>query len=236
MIETTKSSPLVTDRSTNIKPQPVEDLDVSAIVARSRAKRKARNRARVMRRRRILAMALLIIVTIVAIKIIDGRAPKVEPVDNTLEVPAIVKQAEETVQIIAPEKAEATPTEAPIPLRYELTDKERTIVAQVVMAEAEGEPFAGKVAVAQCILNASEKDGIRPDETVTKYKYAKTRPEPNEEVLEAVAAVFDLGYIAAKDPIIYFYNPDKVASSWHESQDFVIEINNHRFFAEKPNN
>ena len=85
--------------------------------------------------------------------------------------------------------------------RYDLTDAERWEVASVVTAEAVGEPFAGKVAVAQCILQASEDDGIRPSEALVKYAYAKSRPAPTEEAMEAVQAVFDFGYVATPKTI-----------------------------------
>ena len=60
--------------------------------------------------------------------------------------------------------------------RYELTDKERLTLAQVVEAEAAGEPYAGKVAVAQCILQSCEDDSIRPDVAVKKYGYSSAIP------------------------------------------------------------
>lgn len=116
--------------------------------------------------------------------------------------------------------------------RYKITDAERWELASVITAEAVGEPFAGKVAVAQCILQACEDDNIRPGEALKKYKYSKARPEPCEEALEAVAAVFDFGQIATKEPIKYFYSPKIKASNWHESQVHVLTINNHRFFKE----
>lgn len=116
--------------------------------------------------------------------------------------------------------------------RYDLTDAERWEVASVVTAEAEGEPFAGKVAVAQCILQSCEDDGIRPCEAVTKHKYTKNRPEPTEEALEAVQAVFDFGQVATSEPIKYFYAPALVYSEFHESQNYVMTINGHRFFKE----
>lgn len=115
---------------------------------------------------------------------------------------------------------------------YPLTDAERREIASVVTAEAVGEPYAGKVAVAQCILQACYDDGLRPIEAIKKYKYCKLRPEPCDEALEAVAAVFDLGEKATTEPIKYFYAPARVRSSWHESQDYVMTINNHRFFKE----
>ena len=122
--------------------------------------------------------------------------------------------------------------EAGFEKRYDLTDAERWEVASVVTAEAEGEPFSGKVAVAQCILQSCEDDGIRPDEAVVKYNYAKTRPEPTGEALEAVQAVFDFGHVAATEPIKYFYAPARCQSDWHESQVYVLTINNHKFFKE----
>ena len=122
--------------------------------------------------------------------------------------------------------------EAGFEKRYELTDEERLIVCQVVQAEAGGEPYAGKVAVAQCILQACEDDGIRPDVAVRKYGYSKNRPEPSQEALDAVQDVFDFGHVATTEPIKYFYAPDRTTSSWHETQIYVMTINGHRFFKE----
>jgi hypothetical protein len=88
------------------------------------------------------------------------------------------------------------------------------------------------VAVAQCILQTCEDDGIRPDEALIKYSYTKRRPDPTEEALEAVEAVFDFGQVATSEPIKYFYAPSLVQSDWHESQVYVLTINNHKFFKE----
>jgi hypothetical protein len=122
--------------------------------------------------------------------------------------------------------------EAGFEKRYDLTDEERLEIASVITAEADGEPYAGKVAVAQCILQTCEDDGIRPDEALIKYSYTKRRPDPTEEALEAVEAVFDFGQVATSEPIKYFYAPSLVQSDWHESQVYVLTINNHKFFKE----
>ena len=116
---------------------------------------------------------------------------------------------------------------------YAMTDAERYEIASVVQAEAGGEPYAGKVAVAQCIFQAVQDDGITPREAVKKYSYAKARPEPSAEAYEAVDNVFLYGHTVTSEPIKYFYSPANVYSQWHETQDFVLEINGHRFFAEK---
>lgn len=63
----------------------------------------------------------------------------------------------------APAAETVEPTEPAV--RYPLTDAERDVVERVVMAEAGGESFEGQMLVAQCILNAAEK------ETKTTEKY-----------------------------------------------------------------
>lgn len=116
--------------------------------------------------------------------------------------------------------------------RYDLTDDERWEVASVVTAEARNEPFAGKVAVAQCILQACEDDGMRPGWVVRVYGYTTGRPEPTQEALDAVQAVFDFGQVATTEPIKYFYAPAITESDWHETQVHVLTINGHKFFKE----
>jgi spore germination cell wall hydrolase CwlJ-like protein len=123
-------------------------------------------------------------------------------------------------------------SEAGFEKRYELTDDERLEIAQVLTAEADGEPFAGKVAVAQCILQTCEDTDMRPHEVLSMYSYSKRRPEPSDEALEAVATVFDFGHVATTEPIKYFYAPALTDSEWHESQAYVMTINNHKFFKE----
>lgn len=116
--------------------------------------------------------------------------------------------------------------------RYELTAEERAEIESVVMAECGGEPRDGIIAVAQCILNACEESGLRPHETLKKYGYTHIRKEPSEAVKEAVCAVFDRGETVTDEPILYFY-ATYIYSAWHESQVFVTEIGNHRFFKAK---
>ena len=116
---------------------------------------------------------------------------------------------------------------------YALTTEERELVEQVVMAEAGGEPEKGQRAVAQCILNASLLDEIRPAEVITKYSYAKSRPKPSEQVKASVAAVFDDGDLVTDEPILFFYAPARCSSAFHESQTHVITIGGHKFFKEE---
>ena len=100
------------------------------------------------------------------------------------------------------------------------------------MAESGIEPFDGKMAVSQCILNACEKTGKRPAEIVAEYGYTDRRVEPNAETREAVAAVFEAGETVTDAKILFFYAPALVSSEWHESQTYVCTIGGHRFFEE----
>ena len=125
------------------------------------------------------------------------------------------------------------PEETP-PVRYELTDIERELVEQVVMAESGNQPYIGQMAVAQCLLNDAERSGIRPTEAVVEYQYTSNRVEPSESVRNAVAAVFDSGEVVTEETILWFYAPAHVdGTPWHESQRHVLTINDHKFFAEK---
>lgn len=118
-------------------------------------------------------------------------------------------------------------------IRYPLTEAERDLVERVVMAEAQGEPYEGQMLVCQCILNACEIDKIRPAETVQKYVYAKSRPEPSDSVKSAVSAVFDRGETVTDEPIVYFYAPGIVQSKFHEAQIYTLTVGGHKFFCER---
>lgn len=125
---------------------------------------------------------------------------------------------------------------------YPLTDYERWLVESIVAGESGIEPYWGKVAVVNCILNACLLENKRPEEIQTIYGYAGWEPieefesecmaaygntDLADEVREAVSQVFDNGEVLNNE-ILWFCSG---YSEWHESQRFVIEISNHRFFA-----
>lgn len=156
----------------------------------------------------------------------------------TTERPAASDAAPERPAAVVTTPAESAqtpePTEAPV--RFYLSASERDTMERVVMAESGGESFEGQMLVAQCILNAAEKEGVQPSEAVVIYSYTSNRPDPTQSVKDAVAAVFDRGEVAIDAPVMYFYNPALVTSTWHESQIFVAEVGGHRFFAERSPN
>lgn len=191
-------------------------------------RRRRRAKARIQQAAVLLTAAVMVAGIGVAVSTIGTDRPTAADLPTpTAEQPAVV--------IPTPAASTQAPESTEAPARYPLSTSERDTVERVVMAEAGGESFAGQMLVAQCILNAAEKEGVQPSEAVEIYSYTN-RPDPTQSVKDAVAAVFDRGEVAIDAPVMYFYNPALVTSTWHESQIFVAEVGGHRFFAERSPN
>lgn len=125
---------------------------------------------------------------------------------------------------------------------FALSDYERWLVESVVAGEAGNQEYLGKVAVANCILNACVLDDIQPSEVRKKYQYAgwfdigyysTVESELAQEVKNAVAQVFDKGELISSE-ILWFYNPNHGYSSFHENQtQYYFTIDSHKFFGMK---
>lgn len=245
-------SPVTAKKETLLSPEYVSKHgDHKAIIARKRRKRKRKRQQFQQINPKIAyttALALVLLVVIAAV-VISRREKK--NINTTLETETAtstptIEPAKEQIfayitsngepQLIDMEGlSKAWAAEAGFEVRYTLTDAERYEVAQIVTAEAAGEPLAGKMAICQCILQACEDDEIRPAEAAERYLYSTRRPEPTDEALLAVTYVFDFGIVVTTEPIKYFYNPDMVDSAFHESQRYILTINKHRFYAEIKN-
>ena len=104
--------------------------------------------------------------------------------------------------------------------------------------------WRSKVGVASCILNACIKDNITPEEVKNLYQYsgwkdveefksecmeAYGNADLADEVYDAVYQVFYNGEVLNQD-ILFFYNHSYGYSAFHESQQHIITIGNHKFF------
>ena len=123
-------------------------------------------------------------------------------------------------------------------LGYSLSDEDRWYAEAIVAGEAGFEPMEGKMAVAQCLLNAMNQDGISIQEARTKYGYQGWYqnfgfdfPEDGEEVSMAVSNVFDNGETVTDENILWFYNRNNGYSGFHEGQKEIMTIGEHTFFA-----
>lgn len=114
-----------------------------------------------------------------------------------------------------------------------LDPDDRDLLERLVMGEAGNQGMEGAALVAQAIRDSIVYKGFSSvAEVRSACKYSGSISlEPNDDVKQACAYIFDQGGFAVKHDIYYFYNPAKCKSSWHESQQFIIEIGNHRFFS-----
>ncbi|GGM24608.1 hypothetical protein GCM10011351_07930 [Paraliobacillus quinghaiensis] len=121
-----------------------------------------------------------------------------------------------------------------------LSASDQDLMARMVHAEAKGESYAGKVAVATVILNrVDHKDfpntvsGVIYQRSVGGY-YAFT-PVKNGTInqpadAEAKRAVKEaLAFRGQGQGSIYFYNPRTAKSDWILTREVTITIGNHRF-------
>ncbi|HGA0509954.1 TPA: cell wall hydrolase [Bacillus pacificus] len=120
-----------------------------------------------------------------------------------------------------------------------ISEKEKDLMARLVTAEAGGESYKGKVAVAKVILNRVNAKGF--PNTITgviyepiKYGYAFTpvtdgrinQPASAEAKMAVEEAISTNGIHA---DWLYFYNPKTSTDKWITTRQTVAVIGNHVF-------
>lgn len=113
--------------------------------------------------------------------------------------------------------------------------QEKELLARLVQAEAKGEPFEGKVAVAAVVLNRVKSDKF-PD-TIKQVIYQKRQFQPVDNGMINKPAGPDakkaVNEAIAKDgevtKALFFFNPHKIKQSWLYSRPAIKDIGNHRF-------
>ena len=124
------------------------------------------------------------------------------------------------------------------PKRGQCSPAELELLARLVHAEAQGEPYEGKIAVAATVLNRTE-DPYYPDsiaEVIYEYnhgyQYCPVRNgainnPADKQAWEAVGEA-----LAGKDPTggaLSFYNPAQTNNSWIRGRPHLKGIGNHVF-------
>lgn len=118
-----------------------------------------------------------------------------------------------------------------------LDKAEKELLARLVHAEAKGEPYAGKVAVANVVLNRMEHRQF-PD-TVREVIYQKNQfspvqdgsiqNKPNQEAIKAVNEAIEIHRDGDGIEAIYFWNPDISTVEWMNTLDVIEVIGDHQF-------
>ena len=118
------------------------------------------------------------------------------------------------------------------PITVILSEEERKIVEQVVMAEAGGEPLEGQMAVAQTIRDRCiDRQQTAEQVCTAPNQYATTSIPATERVKDAVMFIFDFGHSVFDEPTFYFYQCEMIDQpSYLAQKTFRGQIGPHRFF------
>ncbi len=171
-------------------------------------------------------------------KTTESFPPPAEPkVETTSETAEPVESPEPVVQPAEP--AVEAPAPEPAAPAVSISAEEKDLFARLVEAEAKGESYDGKVAVATVVLNRVESPEF-PDTVTGVIKevvgdaYAFS-PVQNGEINkpaseESIQAVEEA--LTREDTLndsIYFYNPEIATDSWIRTREVVETIGNHVF-------
>lgn len=156
------------------------------------------------------------------LEVISELQDEIEELSGKLE--ELNKQNEEVA-----EQGDSTPQLSPTAGLVE-SDYEYHVTCAIVMGEAGGESTRGQQLIAQSILDGCILEGMTPSELRVAYSYQGWNENYTQEVMDAVDYIFVEGNRVTEEPTLYMYNPAMCISSWHESQNFVTQEGNVRFF------
>ncbi|ALN97746.1 spore cortex-lytic enzyme [Bacillus phage vB_BpuM-BpSp] len=116
-----------------------------------------------------------------------------------------------------------------------VAQNERELLAKLVRAEAENEPYAGKVAVAKVVLNRVDSPKFPNTITGVIYQRGQFSPVTNGAINRSATAE---SYRATDQALntrgqgtdaLYFYNPKIATNHWQASLTVVNRIGGHVF-------
>lgn len=117
-----------------------------------------------------------------------------------------------------------------------ISDQEKKLLAQLVHAEAKGEPYVGKVAVATVVLNRVEheefpdtiEDVIYQENAFEPVRNESINEEADQDAYQAVTeALLDQGNV--EEEALFFYNPETATNDWIFTREVIKVIGNHAF-------
>ncbi|WP_226526983.1 cell wall hydrolase [Metabacillus niabensis] len=120
--------------------------------------------------------------------------------------------------------------------KVNISEADIDLLARIVRAEAQSEPFEGKVAVASVVLNRVDSPKFPDTIRDVIYQSGQFQPVSNGEINKPAdkesrravfAALSDMRKIA-KDSL-FFYNPDIATNRWLDSRETAVVIGQHVF-------
>ncbi|QUH22124.1 cell wall hydrolase [Alkaliphilus sp. B6464] len=121
-----------------------------------------------------------------------------------------------------------------------ITDEEIELLERLVHAEAKGESFNGKIAVANVVFNRvrsndfpnTVKEVILQKGQFSPINNGSIKNKPSQETKDAVEKALE-GFKVVGDKVLYFLNRDIATNAWiPNNKEFAIKIGNHSFYFE----
>lgn len=116
------------------------------------------------------------------------------------------------------------------------TSSEKDLLARLVMAEAGGEPYAGKVAVAYVVLNRVDSKDFPNSITAVINQSGQFTPVSNGEIKKPADADSKRAVNEALSSdrskgagSLFFYNSDTATNRWLDSRPTTMVIGHHTF-------
>lgn len=120
-----------------------------------------------------------------------------------------------------------------------ISTAEQDLLARLVHAEAKGEPYAGKVAVATVVLNRVTSSefpntvrGVIYEKANGYYAFSPVKNGTISKPADAASkqAVKEaLAFRGNGKGSLFFFNPKTAVSKWGYSREVTVTIGNHRF-------
>lgn len=155
-----------------------------------------------------------------------------EPPIDTHEEPTVTRKIVQEAISEEPKKV-IQPVSEPKP---EVNNEDLKILASIINAEAGVEPYEGKIAVGNVIMNRVNHPEF-PD-TIKEVVYQRgqfspvsdgsIQKEPNEDSIKAAREVLNGRRVINKN-VLYFYDPRIATSKWIFTRKVVTKIGDHAF-------
>ncbi|TYR79831.1 LysM peptidoglycan-binding domain-containing protein [Priestia megaterium] len=171
-------------------------------------------------------------VTIDDIKQENNRVDDWIYIGETLRIP-------ERTKVLGEQSIEAEPIQEEAEQAVSISEEEKDLFARLVEAEAKGESYEGKVAVATVVLNRVDSaefpdtvTGVIKEVVGNSYAFSPVQNgEINKPASEEAEQAVEEALMRADhlSDCIYFYNPDIATDDWIRSREVVATIGNHVF-------
>ncbi|WP_216829771.1 cell wall hydrolase [Alkalihalobacterium elongatum] len=120
-------------------------------------------------------------------------------------------------------------------VRTSLTKEEKELLERLVTAEAKGEPFEGKVAVAEVVLNRMDSEHFPDELEDVVYQENQFCPVTNGSINKKATKNAEKAVEEAlkgtneTNDALFFYNDNIVKTSWLQSKQTTTRIGQHVF-------